>query len=68
MSILYNKVGSIAREKEYIRLPYAFDHNVYIETQKERFVQAEQLVTALESNPGIAANLKGLISENFYLK
>lgn len=34
---------------------------------KERFVQAEQLVTALESNPGIAANLKGLISENFYL-
>jgi len=41
--------------------------NLEEETQKERFVQAEQLVTALESNPGIAANLKGLISENFYL-
>ena len=32
--------------------------NLEEETQKERFVQAEQLVTALESNPGIAANLK----------
>ena len=28
MSILYNKVGKIARENDYIRLPYAFDHDV----------------------------------------
>ena len=36
MSILYNKVGSIAKEKDYVRLPYAFDHNAYIETQRQR--------------------------------
>ncbi|MBO71688.1 MAG: hypothetical protein CL508_05170 [Actinobacteria bacterium] len=37
------------------------------ETQNERFLQATQFVDALESNPNIASNLKGLIEENFYL-
>ena len=37
MSIVYNKVGAIARERGYMRLPYAFDHSVYIETQQKRF-------------------------------
>jgi|TARA_B110000211_G_scaffold57382_1_gene64158 hypothetical protein len=37
MSIVYNKVGAIARENNYMRLPYAFDHSVYIESQRQRF-------------------------------
>ena len=37
------------------------------QAQQERFVQAKQLTDALEANPGISANLKGLITENFYL-
>ena len=31
MSILYNKVGSIARENDYVSI----DHSVYIDTQKK---------------------------------
>ena len=42
MSILYNKVGSIAREKDYIRLPYAFDHSAYIDTQRKRFREVKE--------------------------
>ena len=42
MSILYNKVGSIAREKDYIRLPYAFDHSAYIYTQRKRFREVKE--------------------------
>ena len=42
MSILYNKVGSIAREKDYIRLPYAFDHSAYIDTQRKRFIEVKE--------------------------
>ena len=42
MSILYNKVGSIAREKDYIRLPYAFDHSTYIDTQRKRFREVKK--------------------------
>jgi 1-aminocyclopropane-1-carboxylate deaminase/D-cysteine desulfhydrase-like pyridoxal-dependent ACC family enzyme len=37
MNVMYNKVGQIARENNYIRLPYAFDHDTYIETQRKRF-------------------------------
>ena len=42
MSILYNKVGAIAREKDYIRLPYAFDHSAYIDTQRKRFREVKE--------------------------
>ena len=42
MSILYNKVCSIAREKDYIRLPYAFDHSAYIDTQRKRFREVKE--------------------------
>ena len=37
MNVMYNKVGQIARGENYIRLPYAFDHATYIETQRQRF-------------------------------
>ena len=37
MNVMYNKVGQIARKENYARLPYAFDHHVYIETQRKRF-------------------------------
>ena len=42
MKIMYNKVGQIAREKDYIRLPYAFDHHVYIETQRKRLQEVKK--------------------------
>ena len=42
MNIMYNKVGQIAREKDYIRLPYAFDHLEYIKTQKQRLYEVKQ--------------------------
>ena len=42
MNVMYNKVGQIAREKDYIRLPYAFDHLVYIKTQKQRLQEVKK--------------------------
>ena len=42
MNVMYNKVGQIAREKDYIRLPYAFDHLEYIKTQKARLYEVKQ--------------------------
>jgi len=44
-----------------------YTENLEEEAQKERFVQAQQITDALEANPGIANNLKNLITENFYL-
>jgi 1-aminocyclopropane-1-carboxylate deaminase/D-cysteine desulfhydrase-like pyridoxal-dependent ACC family enzyme len=43
MNVMYNKVGQIAREKDYIRLPYAFDHDVYIATQRERLREVKKV-------------------------
>ena len=43
MNIMYNKVGQIAREKDYIRLPYAFDHSAYIATQRERLREVKEV-------------------------
>ena len=42
MNVMYNKVGQIAREKNYIRLPYAFDHNAYIATQRQRLKEVKK--------------------------
>ena len=42
MNILYNRVGKISKEKDYMRLPYAFDHTVYIETQRERLKEVKK--------------------------
>ena len=44
-----------------------YTENLEEQAQKERFVQAQQITDALEANPGIANNLKNLITDNFYL-
>lgn len=66
MSILYNKVGSIAREKDYVRLPYAFDHSVYIETQRERLkeVKKELDFDHLVVSSGSGVSCLGLLLEH----
>lgn len=66
MSILYNKVGSIAKEKDYIRLPYAFDHSVYIETQKQRLreVKKELDFDHLVVSSGSGVTCLGMIQEH----
>lgn len=66
MSILYNKVGSIAREKDYIRLPYAFDHSTYIDTQRKRFreVKKELNFDHLVVSSGSGVTCLGLLLEH----
>jgi len=66
MSILYNKVGSIAREKDYIRLPYAFDHSAYIDTQRKRFREVKKEINFdhLVVSSGSGVTCLGLLLEH----
>lgn len=66
MSILYNKVGSIAKEKNYIRLPYAFDHYAYIETQKQRLKEVKNKIDFdhLVVSSGSGVTCLGLLLEH----
>ena len=66
MSILYNKVGKIARENDYIRLPYAFDHDVYIATQRQRLreVKKELDFDHLVVSSGSGVTCVGMVQEH----
>ncbi len=66
MSILYNKVGKIARENDYERLPYAFDHDVYIATQRQRLREVKQELEFdhLVVSSGSGVTCLGMIQEH----
>ena len=66
MNVMYNKVGQIAREKNYIRLPYAFDHDAYIATQRQRLreVKKELDFDHLVVSSGSGVTCLGLMLEH----